>query len=111
MSGLYLSELILSHYRSHHHLSLELDARPVALFGSNGAGKTNILEAISMLSPGRGLRRAAMDMRRVFQPLNYKAKSNFQLADLQAITGLGFPANGRNAPSTLRLHRANAATR
>ncbi len=61
MSSLYLSELTLSHFRSHQRLSLELDARPVALFGANGAGKTNILEAVSMLSPGRGIRRAAMD--------------------------------------------------
>lgn len=31
------------------------------LFGANGAGKTNLMEAVSLLSPGRGLRRAAMD--------------------------------------------------
>lgn len=40
---------------------MALDPRPVTLFGANGAGKTNILEAVSMLSPGRGLRRAALD--------------------------------------------------
>lgn len=34
------------------------DGRPVVLFGDNGAGKTNLIEAISLLSPGRGLRRA-----------------------------------------------------
>lgn len=33
----------------------------MVLFGDNGAGKTNLLEAISLLSPGRGLRRAATD--------------------------------------------------
>lgn len=32
------------------------------MFGENGAGKTNLLEAISLLSPGRGLRRAALDL-------------------------------------------------
>ena len=42
-----------------------MDGRPVAIFGSNGAGKTNILEAVSLFSPGRGLRRAsAQDMAR-----------------------------------------------
>ena len=56
-----LSQLTLSHFRSHQRVSMDLDARPVTLFGANGAGKTNILEAISMLSPGRGLRRAALD--------------------------------------------------
>ena len=40
---------------------LETDGRPVAIYGANGAGKTNILEAISMLSPGRGLRGAKVD--------------------------------------------------
>jgi len=61
MSGLFLSELKLSHFRSHRKAVLELDPRPVAIYGPNGAGKTNILEAISLLSPGRGLRRAAAD--------------------------------------------------
>jgi DNA replication and repair protein RecF len=40
-------------------LELGLDARPLAIFGPNGSGKTNILEAVSMLAPGRGLRAAA----------------------------------------------------
>ena len=56
-----LASLTLSHFRSHKRWSLSADGRPVALFGLNGAGKTNILEAISMLSPGRGLRRAQAD--------------------------------------------------
>ena len=40
---------------------IEVDDRHVVLTGQNGAGKTNILEAVSYLSPGRGLRRAAYD--------------------------------------------------
>ena len=48
----------MSHFRSHKVAKLALDARPVVLFGANGAGKTNVLEAVSLLSPGRGLRRA-----------------------------------------------------
>jgi DNA replication and repair protein RecF len=58
---LVLTQLTLSHFRSHRRLGLALDGRPVAIFGPNGAGKTNILEAVSLLSPGRGLRRAAPD--------------------------------------------------
>lgn len=53
-----LRHLTLSHFRSHHHVRLTLDGRPVAIFGANGAGKTNLIEAVSFLSPGRGLRRA-----------------------------------------------------
>ncbi|MBZ0123439.1 MAG: DNA replication/repair protein RecF [Roseovarius sp.] len=59
MPGLYLSRLTLSHFRSHRHAALAPDARPVVLYGPNGAGKTNMLEAVSLFSPGRGLRRAA----------------------------------------------------
>ncbi len=51
-----LRRLELTDYRSYHRAELELDGRPVFLFGQNGAGKTNLLEAVSLLSPGRGLR-------------------------------------------------------
>lgn len=61
VSGLTVSALRLTQFRSHRRLELSFDARPVAIFGPNGAGKTNILEALSFLSPGRGLRRAAME--------------------------------------------------
>lgn len=56
-----VTDLRLSHFRSHRAARLALDGRPVAIWGPNGAGKTNILEAVSLLSPGRGLRRAAAD--------------------------------------------------
>jgi DNA replication and repair protein RecF len=60
-----LTRLRLTNFRNHEMLDLKLDARPVCLWGSNGAGKTNILEAISQLGPGRGLRAAALpDMAR-----------------------------------------------
>ncbi|WP_299844848.1 DNA replication/repair protein RecF [uncultured Paracoccus sp.] len=54
-----LSHLSLAQFRSWPRLALDLDHRPVAIFGANGSGKTNILEALSMLAPGRGLRNAA----------------------------------------------------
>lgn len=73
MSGLFLTELTLSHFRSHRAGRLDLDGRPVALFGPNGAGKTNLLEAVSLFSPGRGMRRAsAADMTRRPEALGWK---------------------------------------
>lgn len=50
--------LILSRFRSYPALDLSVDAMMIALVGQNGAGKTNVLEALSLLTPGRGLRRA-----------------------------------------------------
>jgi DNA replication and repair protein RecF len=61
MSALALSEFTLSHFRSHKRATMACDGRPVAIYGANGAGKTNVLEAVSLMSPGRGLRRASPD--------------------------------------------------
>jgi DNA replication and repair protein RecF len=55
-----LSRLTLNDFRNHAALEIRPEAQFIALHGSNGAGKTNILEAVSLLVPGRGLRRAAM---------------------------------------------------
>jgi DNA replication and repair protein RecF len=55
-----LSRLTLNDFRNHAALEILPQAQFIALHGSNGAGKTNILEAVSLLVPGRGLRRAAM---------------------------------------------------
>ena len=58
MAPVYLTKLKLDGFRNYSNLSLNLDQRHVVLTGNNGAGKTNLLEALSFLSPGRGLRRA-----------------------------------------------------
>ncbi|MBM3560250.1 MAG: DNA replication and repair protein RecF, partial [Alphaproteobacteria bacterium] len=52
--------LDLGDFRNYVRLRLDVPPRPVVLVGANGAGKTNLLEAISFLAPGRGLRRAAL---------------------------------------------------
>ena len=71
--SLALTELTLSHFRSHRRAHLAGDGRPVAIYGPNGAGKTNILEAVSLFSPGRGLRRAsAEEMARRPESLGWK---------------------------------------
>lgn len=68
-----LTSLTLSHFRSHLWAQVEVDPRPVAIFGPNGAGKTNLIEAVSLFSPGRGLRRAsAAEMSRRPESLGWK---------------------------------------
>lgn len=77
MAGFAITDLGLSHFRSHRLARLSFDGRPVALIGPNGAGKTNILEAVSLLSPGRGLRRAgADDLSRKPESLGWKINAN-----------------------------------
>jgi hypothetical protein len=46
-------------FRNYETLNLAIRSRFVVLHGDNGSGKTNLLEALSLLSPGKGLRRAA----------------------------------------------------
>lgn len=56
---MHLSSLTLTAFRNYDHLTLpDLSSGFIAFAGHNGAGKTNILEAISLLSPGRGMRNA-----------------------------------------------------
>jgi DNA replication and repair protein RecF len=52
--------LRLTQYRNYPILDWRIEGRLVALAGANGAGKTNLLEALSFLGPGRGLRRASL---------------------------------------------------
>jgi len=54
----YISKLTLTNFRNYAALSIDLRPGAVVFCGDNGAGKTNLLEAISLLTPGRGLRRA-----------------------------------------------------
>jgi DNA replication and repair protein RecF len=59
-----VTRLVLTEFRNYRSARLDLDTEivpgPVVLTGSNGAGKTNLLEAMSFLSPGRGLRNARL---------------------------------------------------
>ena len=54
-----LTALRLVDFRNYDALSVSLRSRFVVLAGDNGAGKTNLMEAVSLLTPGRGLRRAS----------------------------------------------------
>jgi DNA replication and repair protein RecF len=55
-----VTRLRLTDFRNYRELGLVLGGEPVVLTGANGAGKTNLLEALSFLAPGRGLRGARL---------------------------------------------------
>src|SRR5258706_12230486 len=61
MTASRIHRLALTHFRNYRAASLETRGEVVVLVGPNGAGKTNCIEAISFLSPGRGLRRATLE--------------------------------------------------
>ncbi len=57
---IFVEALKLTNFRNYERASLALDARPVVLVGDNGAGKTNLLEAVSLLGPGSRLARTRL---------------------------------------------------
>ena len=106
-----LTELKLTAFRNYTSLTLALDGRPVVLTGANGAGKTNLLEAVSFLSPGRGLRRAQLD--EVAQrPGNgawaVAATVTNAAGSVDLGTGLALGAEGPEARRSVRVNHAPA---
>jgi len=97
-----LTRLALTDFRNHRAAMLEPAANFVVLTGENGAGKTNILEAVSLLVPGRGLRGAALaDMARSDGPGGFAIAGRLGDVDL----GVGALAS---APDR-RIVRINGA--
>lgn len=85
-----LSRLILTDFRNHAELVLAPAPGFVVLTGENGAGKTNVLEAVSLLSPGRGLRRASLSaMQRQDGPGGFGIAATLALpeGDVEIATG------------------------
>lgn len=76
-AGFGVVRLTLSHFRSHRMTQLDLQGRTAVFTGANGAGKTNVLEAVSLLSPGRGLRRAeGADLARRPEGIGWKIRAD-----------------------------------
>lgn len=94
----YLTQINLQHFRCYEHTRLEgLSSGLIVLCGLNGAGKTNILEAVSIITPGRGLRSVkATEMQRYdsSQPWGISAKVMGSGGDVTLGTGLN-PDNDR----------------
>lgn len=104
--------LVLSDFRSYATLDLELPPGNVAFTGQNGAGKTNLLEALSFLAPGRGLRRADLaDCAREggsggwAVSVDVEQELEGRIARVQLGTGLEPPGSGP-APRKFRIDRA-----
>ncbi len=66
-----VSRLTLSDFRNYSYLRINPHLGPIIITGENGTGKTNILEALSFLTPGKGLRGAKLsDVKRITTPFD-----------------------------------------
>ena len=104
--------LVLGDYRSYPALDLSLSGAPVVLAGHNGAGKTNLLEALSFFTPGRGFRRAeladcARDTGRGGWAVSVEIEDASQAVEaVQLGTGLEPPERGTPASRRCRIDRS-----
>ena len=104
-SRVWIERLQLTDFRNYAGLSLSVGPAPVVLTGANGSGKTNLLEAISLLTSGQGLRRAP------YPELTRMGRSSWAVAarlvtpvgPVDVGTGLTPDANGGRGARIVRI--------
>ena len=106
----------LTNFRSYARAEVTIETLPVVLAGANGTGKTNLLEAISLLSPGRGLRGAKLAAIQRKAPADTASKKDAFTDSLWAVAatiarpdgtweiGTGLLPNNANAAPRRTLH-------
>ena len=105
-----ITRLILQDFRTYAALDLSVSRALIALVGENGAGKTNVLEALSLFMPGRGLRRAELpDMAREDGLGSFAVSVTLDspYGEHRLGTGIAVPDEDGRAP---RLYRIDGAT-
>jgi DNA replication and repair protein RecF len=106
-----LCRLKLTDFRNYAAAALTLDRRHVVLTGDNGAGKTNLMEAVSFLSPGRGLRRASyLDAIRVGASAGFSIFAELDGMEGEVEIGTGIDATDEAAARRLRINGTTART-
>jgi DNA replication and repair protein RecF len=101
-----IHRLSLTHFRNYRAAGIQTRADLVVLVGPNGAGKTNCIEAISFLSPGRGLRRATLeDVADNQGDGSWAVSAEIEGALGLATLGTGMDAPGAEASATSRRCR------
>ena len=90
-----LLKLSLSRFRNYTQLSWKPEAPLLVLTGENGSGKTNLLEAVSLLAPGRGLRAAPLPQLGQSGSLEWAVSARIESLDEQLEIGTGTQQDGQ----------------
>jgi DNA replication and repair protein RecF len=104
-----VTRLRLTDFRSFPELDAEFEPMLIALCGENGVGKTNLLEALSLLAPGRGLRRAPLaEMARIGGSGRFSIVADLEGPLGPAVLGTGIERE-QGSPNPIRKTRLNGA--
>lgn len=105
----HISKLTLTNFRNYAALAIDLTPGAVVFSGDNGAGKTNLLEAISFLTPGRGLRRAPYaDVARAGGDGGFALHARLDGPDGQVEIGTGISGGDSEGGRRVRINGATA---
>jgi DNA replication and repair protein RecF len=112
---LWVERLVLTNFRSYASAKIETDAGPQVIAGANGSGKTNLLEALSLLSPGQGLRRVPFgDLARAGGDGSFAVSARVHTLAGPADIGTGLQAGSgdaeRNGERSGRIVRIDGTT-
>lgn len=103
---LWVERIQLKNFRNYADLVLSLSHQPVVLTGPNGSGKTNLLEAVSLLAPGQGLRRSPFpDLARAGGDGGWSVAAKIHTALGSIDAGTGLVASPSNTDRTGRIVR------
>ncbi|MDC0864889.1 DNA replication/repair protein RecF [Rickettsiaceae bacterium] len=112
----YLRDVVLQDYRNFSDVHLEFSSGVNVIVGSNGSGKTNILESISFLSPGKGLKSSNFDIICKYGMTSWKsrftAKSKVGVSEIESSFNIaqksrGIKYNGSKISSNALLDLLN----
>ena len=100
-----MSSISLHDFRNYADARFEVSPAPVLVLGPNGVGKTNLLEALSLLAPGRGMRRARTEhLRRHGTGIAWGVAATMQSCNGLCQIGTGVPADSETGRRVMRLN-------
>ena len=80
---IYINKIFYNNFRNFENIDFEFQKKCNVLFGNNGSGKTNILEGISLLSKGRGLRNSSYSNLVKNDQVNFSIKSSININNVE----------------------------